>query len=73
VKERMAGLSDDDLIDNGMAIGGNPDTICRTVENWASTGIDQIIFMIQAGNTTHEQVMRSIDLIGENVIPRFQA
>lgn len=73
VKARMAGLSNDDLIDNGMAIGGNPDTICRTVENWASTGIDQIIFMIQAGNTTHEQVMRSIDLIGEKVIPRFQA
>jgi len=32
-----------------------------------------MIFMIQAGNTTHEQVMRSIDLIGEEVIPRFQA
>jgi alkanesulfonate monooxygenase SsuD/methylene tetrahydromethanopterin reductase-like flavin-dependent oxidoreductase (luciferase family) len=73
VKDRIAGLSDDDLIDNGMAIAGNPDTICRIVENWASTGIDQIVFMIQAGNTTHEQVMRSIDLIGEKVIPRFQA
>ena len=72
VKARMAGLSNDDLIDNGMAIGGNPDTICRTVENWSRTGIDQIIFMIQAGHTTHEQVMRSIDLIGEKVIPRFQ-
>lgn len=72
VKARMSGLSNDDLIDNGMAIGGDPDTFCRTVENWASTGIDQMIFMIQAGDTTHDQVMRSIDLIGEKVIPRFQ-
>jgi hypothetical protein len=31
-----------------------------------------MIFMIQAGDTTHDQVMRSIDLIGEKVIPRFQ-
>ena len=72
VKARMSGLSNDDLIENGMAIGGDPDTFCRTVENWASTGIDQMIFMIQAGDTTHDQVMRSIDLIGEKVIPRFQ-
>lgn len=73
VRERIAGLSDDDLIDNGMAIGGNPDTICRIVEHWAATGIDQMVFMIQAGNTTHDQVMRSIDLIGRHVIPRFQS
>ena len=68
----MSGLSNDNLIDNGMALGGDPDTFCRIVENWASTGIDQMIFMIQAGDTTHDQVMRSIDLIGEKVIPRFQ-
>ena len=71
VRERIAAQSNDDLIENGMAIGGNPDTICRIVEKWADAGLDQMIFMIQAGNTTHDQVMRSLDLIGEKVIPRF--
>lgn len=71
VRERISSLSDDDLVANGMAIGGNPDSICRQVEKWAETGIDQMIFMIQAGRTTHEQVMRTIALIGEHVIPRF--
>jgi alkanesulfonate monooxygenase SsuD/methylene tetrahydromethanopterin reductase-like flavin-dependent oxidoreductase (luciferase family) len=72
VRQRIAAQSNDQLIANGMAIGGNADTVCRQVEAWAATGIDQMIFMIQAGRTTHEQVMRSIDIIGEKIIPRFK-
>jgi alkanesulfonate monooxygenase SsuD/methylene tetrahydromethanopterin reductase-like flavin-dependent oxidoreductase (luciferase family) len=64
--------SNDELIEDGMAIGGNPDSICRSVEKWAEAGLDQMIFLLQAGRTTHDQVMRSIDLIGRHVIPRFE-
>lgn len=71
VRARIAAQSDDELIANGMALGGNADTLCRQVEAWAEVGLDQMIFMIQAGKTTHDQVMRSIDIIGEKVIPRF--
>jgi alkanesulfonate monooxygenase SsuD/methylene tetrahydromethanopterin reductase-like flavin-dependent oxidoreductase (luciferase family) len=63
--------SNDQLIEDGMAIGGNPDTVSRSVEKWAEAGLDQMIFLMQAGRTTHEQVLRSIDLIGRQVIPRF--
>jgi hypothetical protein len=31
-----------------------------------------MIFFLQAGRTTHEQVMQSIRLIGEKVIPKFR-
>ena len=68
VKDR----SDDALIEDGMVIGGNADTCSRVIERWAEIGLDQIVLMMQAGNTTHAQVMRSIELIGEKVIPRFQ-
>ena len=71
VRARIAALSNDELIESGMALGGNADTLSRQVENWANCGLDQMIFMIQAGRTTHDQVMRSIELIGEKVIPRF--
>ena len=30
--------TNDELIEDGMAIGGNPDTICRVVEKWAEAG-----------------------------------
>ncbi|MBI3516522.1 MAG: LLM class flavin-dependent oxidoreductase [Proteobacteria bacterium] len=63
--------SNEQLIEDGMAIGGNPDTICRQVEKWAEAGLDQMIFVLQAGRTTHDQVMQALELIGEQVIPRF--
>jgi alkanesulfonate monooxygenase SsuD/methylene tetrahydromethanopterin reductase-like flavin-dependent oxidoreductase (luciferase family) len=63
--------SNDQLIEDGMAIGGSPDTVSRSVEKWAEAGLDQMIFLMQAGRTTHEEVLRSIDLIGRRVIPRF--
>jgi len=65
--------NNDQLLEDGMAIGGNPDSISRQVEKWAKAGLDQMIFVLQAGNTTHEQVMRSIELIGRKVIPRFES
>ena len=55
-----------------MVVGGDADTCSRVIELWANIGLDQIVLMMQAGHTTHDQVMRSIELIGERVIPRFQ-
>jgi alkanesulfonate monooxygenase SsuD/methylene tetrahydromethanopterin reductase-like flavin-dependent oxidoreductase (luciferase family) len=71
VVAKFRNRSNDELIEDGMAIGGNPDTICRSVEKWAEAGLDQMIFVLQAGRTTHDQVLRSIELIGREVIPRF--
>ena len=71
IKARMAGYSNDELLASGMAIGGNADSVCRQVERWAATGIDQMIFMFQIGRTTHDQIMRSIEIVGEKVLPRF--
>lgn len=72
VVAKFRARSNDELIADGMAIGGNPDSICRQVEQWAEAGLDQMIFVVQAGRATHEQARRSIELIGEKVIPRFQ-
>ena len=68
----MKDRSDQELVEDAMVVGGNADTCSRVIERWAEIGLDQIVLMMQAGHTTHDQVMRSIDLIGEKVIPRFQ-
>ena len=73
VVAKFRARSNDQLIEDGMAIGGSPDSICRQVERWAEAGVDQMIFVVQAGRLTHEQAMRSIELIGQHVIPRFAA
>lgn len=71
VVSKFRSRTNEQLIEDGMAIGGNPDTVSRIVEKWAEAGMDQMIFLLQAGRNTHEQVMRSIELIGQKVIPRF--
>lgn len=71
VRKKIQAYSDDDLIRTGMAIGGNPETVYKTLRLWADIGMDQMLFMVQAGETTHAQAMRSIRLIGEKVLPRF--
>jgi hypothetical protein len=42
------------------------------VERWANLGVDQLLIMIQAGDTTHDEVMRALDLFGSKVLPKFQ-
>jgi len=71
IADKIAKRNNEELIEDAMAIGGDADTVCRQVEKWAEAGVDQFIFMLQAGDTTHDQVMRSIDIIGDQVIPRF--
>ena len=35
INDKIGKRSNDELIDDAMAIGGNPDTVCRQVEKWA--------------------------------------
>jgi alkanesulfonate monooxygenase SsuD/methylene tetrahydromethanopterin reductase-like flavin-dependent oxidoreductase (luciferase family) len=50
---------------------GTPAQIIELIERYERAGVDQIIFVSQAGTNRHEHVMESIELFGEAVIPRF--
>ncbi|MBI3967311.1 MAG: LLM class flavin-dependent oxidoreductase [Chloroflexi bacterium] len=65
-------LTDEQLVESGMVCGGNVDTICRTVEKWANVGFDQLMMMPQMGHTSHEDIMRALELLGTHVLPKFQ-
>ena len=64
--------TNDQLIEEGIVIGGSPDTVCRQLERYQKIGVDQIMLMMQVGTITHDQVMRSLELVGEQVIPKFR-
>ena len=70
-RARFARYTDDALVRDNMVVGGDPDTCSRVIEAWARVGVDQLILMVQAGLNTHDQVMRSIELLGGKVLPRF--
>ena len=35
-------------------------------------GVDQLLLMVQAGETTHEDTMRALDTLGNKVLPKFR-
>jgi len=50
---------------------GTPDQIVELIERYEAAGVDQIIFVSQAGGNRHEHVCESIELFGKQVLPRF--
>jgi alkanesulfonate monooxygenase SsuD/methylene tetrahydromethanopterin reductase-like flavin-dependent oxidoreductase (luciferase family) len=62
----------DYLIENKMILVGSPDTLCEIVKDFREAGATQMITAMQLGNIQQEDVMSSIRLFGEQVIPNFR-
>ena len=52
---------------------GSPETIRQKLLEFEGTGVDQVILLNQAGRTTHENIVSSLELFGREVMPEFQA
>ncbi len=50
---------------------GTPDQIRQFLRRYEEAGVDQVIFVMQAGKNTHEDIMSSIELFGKEVLPEF--
>jgi alkanesulfonate monooxygenase SsuD/methylene tetrahydromethanopterin reductase-like flavin-dependent oxidoreductase (luciferase family) len=50
---------------------GTPGQVAELVRRYEAVGVDQVIFVLQAGPNRHEHICESLELIGEQVIPRF--
>jgi len=58
------------LKESGSLIIGDPDDFIAAVERYRELGIDEVWFRIDS--LPHDKLMRSIELIGRYVIPRFK-
>ncbi len=67
-----------DFQKNGPSIGGptggigNPDEVRANLEKFEESGVDQVIFIQQAGNNRHEHICESLDLFAARVQPGFK-
>lgn len=52
---------------------GTPDDIRRHLKSIEDTGVDQVIFMQQAGNNKHEDICDALTLFAKDVMPEFKA
>lgn len=62
----------EDLDQEDMVIVGSVDECIRKVERYQQAGLDHFIALMQADRIPHEKVMRSIELFGKEIIPRFR-
>lgn len=60
------------MADEAVLCIGGPDKCEQVVCHYEKQGIDQIIFLVQAGGTQHDAIMSSLRRFGEHVIPRFR-
>jgi alkanesulfonate monooxygenase SsuD/methylene tetrahydromethanopterin reductase-like flavin-dependent oxidoreductase (luciferase family) len=72
----MPGLSEEakvlgGQVQNGLFCVGSPATCVEFVQKHVDAGIDQLIFPVQFGTLTHEQITKSISLFTEQVMPKF--
>jgi alkanesulfonate monooxygenase SsuD/methylene tetrahydromethanopterin reductase-like flavin-dependent oxidoreductase (luciferase family) len=52
---------------------GTPDDIRDHIRAFQAAGVDQVIFLQQAGRNRHEHICESLELFAAEVMPEFQA
>jgi putative sterol carrier protein len=50
---------------------GTPDQVSDLVARYERAGVDQVMFVMQAGKNSHEHICESIELFAKAVLPRF--
>src|SRR5881227_2460060 len=50
---------------------GTPDQIREYLRRFEEVGVDQVVFVSQAGKNRHEHIMESLELFGREVLPEF--
>ena len=51
---------------------GTPDQIREFLRGYEEVGVDQVIFVSQAGKNRHEHICESLELFGREVLPEFK-
>jgi alkanesulfonate monooxygenase SsuD/methylene tetrahydromethanopterin reductase-like flavin-dependent oxidoreductase (luciferase family) len=50
---------------------GTPDQVREYLRRYEEAGVDQVIFVLQAGRNRHEHIMESLELFGTEILPEF--
>jgi alkanesulfonate monooxygenase SsuD/methylene tetrahydromethanopterin reductase-like flavin-dependent oxidoreductase (luciferase family) len=55
-----------------MIIVGDPDQCLAKMRKYAALGVDQLLCYVQFGHLEHDSVMRTIELLGTEIIPTLE-
>jgi alkanesulfonate monooxygenase SsuD/methylene tetrahydromethanopterin reductase-like flavin-dependent oxidoreductase (luciferase family) len=51
---------------------GTPEQLRQYLRRYEEAGVDQIIFVMQAGRNKHEHIMEALELFGREIMPEFK-
>ena len=51
---------------------GTPEKISATLREYERAGLDQIVFSIEAGNISHQEICATLELFAKEVLPEFK-
>ena len=77
--QRSRARSDEEIIAAAKAAArnangiGTPEDIRQHIEGFRDAGVDQVIFLQQAGRNRHEHICQSLELFAAEVMPQFKA
>jgi alkanesulfonate monooxygenase SsuD/methylene tetrahydromethanopterin reductase-like flavin-dependent oxidoreductase (luciferase family) len=71
-QERLGAKVAQDGVSGLRGAVGSPDQIREYLRRYEEAGVDQIIFVSQAGKNRHEHIMESLELFGREVLPEFK-
>jgi len=69
--EKLQATNFDYLLENNMLLVGTPAEIIENIKRFEAIGVEQILTLTALGGVAHEDVMRSIELFGREVVPHF--
>lgn len=55
-----------------MLVVGDPERCYEKMKSYADLGVDQLICYVQFGYHSHESVMKTIELLGKEVLPEIE-
>jgi alkanesulfonate monooxygenase SsuD/methylene tetrahydromethanopterin reductase-like flavin-dependent oxidoreductase (luciferase family) len=57
--------------DQDMIIVGTAQECLRKIERYEAAGVDQLLCYVQFGDLPHEKVMRTLELLGNDIMPKL--
>jgi alkanesulfonate monooxygenase SsuD/methylene tetrahydromethanopterin reductase-like flavin-dependent oxidoreductase (luciferase family) len=64
-------FDENQMAETGIVVAGNPQTCIEAVRLHEQSGVDQMMLLVQEELFTHDQAMKSLRLLGEQVLPEF--
>jgi alkanesulfonate monooxygenase SsuD/methylene tetrahydromethanopterin reductase-like flavin-dependent oxidoreductase (luciferase family) len=71
-RQAILAIDGETLRERGVIVAGDPDACIKAARLHEAAGVDQLQFLMATESTSHEDVMKSIELFGKHVIPAFK-